>query len=815
MALGLARQAFMTKLLAFIAGMLCAHQCASLPALSYLAALALLAVLAWRRRYLGVAAFLFGLVWTLGFASLRLADALPHELEGRDVWVEGVVDSLPEQQGDGLRFEFRILKALAPADAQLPKRARLSWHKAQAAPQAGERWRLRVRLKQPHGSLNPGGMDMEQWLYAHDLRATGYVREDSANQRLAEASGFSMQALRQALQRRIAAALQGAAMTGVVQALVIGTDDAISPEQWDTLKRTGTLHLIAISGAHISLVAGLVFWLAQAAWARWGTPRVSPPAAAALAALAAAGGYAALAGFSLPTQRAWVMIAVVMPGLIQQRNLAPAYSLGVALLAVSLYDPTAVLAPGFWLSVCAVGLIILALSYRIKRHPPEPPAWPGPPWLAAFRRVCLAGQQRMAHEAETLWRVNWHVFIGLTPLTLFFFQQFSWLSPLANLIAAPVIGLLLTPLCLLGALLLVLWPPAGAWLLQQAAQGLESFWPLLEQLAAFSRMPLLDFWLPPSTLASLAQFTGLRSFHPAPPSWTLCFALPGVIWLLLPKGMPARWLGAVLLLPALTVHPETPAMGSFRLHLLDVGQGLASVAQTHSHVLVFDAGPRYPGGFDMGAAVVAPFLHQAGVEKIDSLIISHSDNDHIGGAEALIAAFPIAQAYSSAPARLSLPYARLCQAGQAWEWDGVRFEMLSPIVRLGSDNNDSCVLKITAAQGAVLLTADIERPAEALLAERSPGKLAADVLIAPHHGSNTSSSEAFLDLVKPRYIFIPAGYLNRFHHPHPKTLERYRRSGALIFNTAEQGAIEYSSDGALPSTYRQSHGKYWNAQARR
>jgi competence protein ComEC len=792
----------MAAILAFFVGVLAAHGFAALPSYPWLAVAAVAALLCGSRLRFAPAAFLAGLAWTLIFAAARLSDELPRALEGRDLLMDGVIEALPEKRADGMRFEFEVVEVLQPSPAHVPRHIRLNWHRPLLAPSAGERWRLRVRLKRPHGYFNPGGSDQEQWLFAQNLRAVGYVREDAENRRLAEAVAWrAPQAWRQGLRARMAEVLAGHPMAGAIEALVMGADDEISREQWEVFKSTGTLHLIAISGAHISLVAGLVFWLAQRAWARWGSLRISPPKIAALAALTAAAGYSALAGFAIPTQRALLMIALVMPALIRQRNLRPARTLALALFAVSAYDPPAVLSPGFWLSFVAVALIVSALS---ERQPA--PHRPTPEELENARPAAraLAGLARAARtEALELWKINWHIFLGLAPLTLFFFQRISWISPLANLLAAPLIGLLLTPWCLLGALLLTFHPPAGGFLLRAAADLLQAFWPVLDSFARFADASLR----PEATPTGLQPLLAWRA--PAPPWWTLIFALPGAFLLLAPKGMPARWLGWVLLLPALTVHPPKPAEGDFRLTLLDVGQGLASVAETRNHILVFDAGARYPGGFSLGEAVVAPFLRERGAEKIDALIVSHGDNDHIGGAFALIERFRIDAAYSSVPQQLPWPGAQACRAGQSWEWDGVRFEMLSPIVHLGSDNDGSCVLKIASAKGSALLTGDIESLAERILVERAPEKLQAEVLIAPHHGSNTSSTAEFLERVRPRYVLIPAGYRNRFRFPHPKALARYAAIGAQVFDTAKAGAIEYRP-GAAPSEWRGVNGKYWN-----
>lgn len=757
-----------SPILAFVAGDIAAQQLPVLPAAWAIIGAGMLALALWHLRWRLCACLLAGVVWATAFASTRLHDVLPSELEGRDLLVEGTVLGLPEKLEQGLRFDFRIEGVQDPPQASLPRHIRLNWYNSRISLKAAERWRLRVRLKQAHGFFNPGGLDYEQWLYAQGIRATGYVRDGPSDQRLgAPQQTFTPAVWRQTLSDRLTEALAGSDLTGIIKALTMGADGDISNEQWEVFRRTGTAHLVAISGSHISLVAGLCFWAARKLCSRLAPLRWSPPRIAALAAFCAALFYSALAGFAIPTQRALIMIAIVMGGTIGQRNIKPFWTLALALLAVTAYDPLAVLAPGFWLSFAAVALILVAVSHRLR----PPRGWLG------------------------LWKVNWVTSLGLAPLLLLFFQQVSLIAPIANLLAVPTIGFIAIPLCLLGSALLLVHPRTGTLVLQISEYFLHWIWLALEWLSALP-------W---------AQWV-----HPRPALWTLPLALLGMALLLAPRGIPARSLGAILLIPGLTARPESSAFGDLKLTLLDVGQGLSTVIRTRNHTLVFDTGARLGSGFDMGAAVIEPFLREQGTAKIDALVISHGDNDHIGGAETLLKRFDVGRVYTSVPDRLPTSAALTCRAGQSWEWDGVRFTMLSPFGAAGSDNDTSCVLRASTASGHVLLTGDIERPAEQILAHRYGEGLASEVLIAPHHGSNTSSSREFLNVVKPRYALIPAGYLNRYGFPHPKVIERYREIGAKLLNTADAGAITVevrARDGVgEPDSYRLSHGRYWNAR---
>jgi competence protein ComEC len=751
----------------FVAGVVLVQQLPALPGLWAYAVLGTFLAACVRFRLSGAAAFTLGLIWAIVYAAIRLHDALPAAAERQQALVEGTVLTIPEAMERGVRFDFAIGRVLDPAGGTLPARVRLSWYDEAAAPKAGERRRLRVSLRRPHGMENPGGFDYEQWLFAEGIRAVGYVRDSSRNVLLESrpADLLSPRVWRQAVYDRLSAALAGSPVAGLIKALTMGAEDGITSEQWEVLRRTGTAHLIAISGSHIGLIAAFVFFLVRSACARLGVLRWPPPRIAAIAGLIAALLYSALADFAIPTQRAMVMLGIAMGAVILQRNLNAPHVLATALLAVVLYDPLSVLSPGFWLSFGAVALIAFALSGRTGKAS----AW------------------------KSLVKINWATALGLAPILLLFFRQVSLVSPVANLLAVPVLGTLLIPVCLTGTLLLPILPPVGAGLLQAAEFILIRTWPALEWLSAHP----------------LAQWS-----HAEPPLWTIPLALLGTLLLLAPRGVPARWLGLVLLLPAVASEPTRPMPGAFRLTLLDVGQGLAAVVETRHRTLIFDTGAKLGPRFDMGSAVIEPYLRHRGLDRIDALIVSHGDNDHIGGARSLLGRFPVEQTYTSVPEKLAEFPTAVCAAGQRWTWDGVEFDMLGPIERSEKENDNSCVLRVQGRSGSALLTADIERTAESLLVERYGGRLRSDILVAPHHGSNTSSTREFLKAVTPKFALIPAGYLNRFGFPHRAVLERYGDIRAAPLNTAETGAIIAvvgdEENGTHLISYRSEHRRYWH-----
>ena len=816
-------------LLAFAAGVLLLQLQPDLPAAPWLWSAPLCAALvgvaarlcppgAARMRMLRVAALplacLAGFAWAAALAHPRLAERLSPALEGRDIEVTGVVSSLPAVGARSVRFEFEIESA-GPDGETLPRKVLLTWYRASrwsspqtSSPQTpspqvpsewsfldeaaavlddrarvhpGERWRFTVRLRRPRGNLNPHGFDYEAWLLERGIGATGYVRGGFARERAGQPRGEPgmlgrrdsasdrLEQVREAIRDRFRRVLGPETTAGILAALAVGDQRAIAAEEWRLFARTGVTHLMSISGLHVTLVSGMFAWLVGAGWRRVPRLALALPArkAAAAAAILAASGYTLLAGFAVPAQRTLYMVTIVALALWFGRVASPARVLALALGVVLAIDPWAVLAPGFWLSFGAVALI-----FHVS-----------------------AGWSGTEPRAFQWLRIQWAITVGLAPAVMFLFAQVSLIGPLANAVAIPLVSALITPLALVAAVLPI------DWLLQLAD------W-LMRLLLAFLE------WCSALPMAVWQRHV--------PPLWALLLALAGVAWMLLPRGVPSRWAGAVLLLPAFALPPPAPAHGESWITVLDVGQGLAVLVRTANHALLYDAGPMLGPDASSGERTVLPYLRSSGVMRLDMMIVTHNDTDHTGGAAAVLGSAQVAAFRSSLPDEHPLaavaPGARPCERGERWEWDGVQFAILHPEAsdhRAGARrNNLSCVLAVRTAGAAMLLTGDIERAAETLLLARLPeDALRAEVLLVPHHGSRTSSSAEFLAAVAPRIAVAAAGYRSRFGHPNREVLERYRAAGATLRRTDLEGAISVrlTPQGASAHGEREARPRYWRA----
>lgn len=747
-------------------------------------------------------ALLAGALTGFGLTGARaahfIADALDPALQGVDIEVTGRVASLPQRSAQGERFELVVESAArAGEDVRLPRRLQLGWYGgASAQPEggswslsatspglrAGERWRFTVRLRSPHGNANPHGFDRERWLWEQGIQATGYVRSgprDPAPQRLGATLWHPLDTLRQTVTERIEAHVRDDPRSaGVLAALVVGDQSAIERADWDLFRTTGVAHLMSISGLHVTLFAWLATALVGALWRRLARPwpqallAVPAPWAAGVGGVALATAYALFSGWGVPAQRTVLMLAVVVALRLGVRHWPWPMVWLLAVAAVLLLDPWALMQPGFWLSFVAVGILFATdPGGRQRMHGADALSW-------------------RAHGARALWglvREQGVVTVALAPLTLLLFGQWSVVGLAANLVAIPLVTLLITPLALLGVLLPPLWDVA-AWAVQGLSLGLQ--------------------WL--------AQWSWAALFRPVAP-WPLALAaVLGGVLLVLRLPWAVRLAGVLLLWPALLYMPPRPAPGQFELLALDVGQGSAVLLRTAHHSLLYDTGPRYgpqPDAADAGDRVVLPLLRALG-ERLDTVVVSHRDSDHAGGAASVQAAQPQARWLSSFDA----DPARRCLAGQRWHWDGVDFEVLHPQPahyaedgsgRLSS-NAMSCVLRISNGAQSAWLGGDIDAAQEVRLALERPDERAT-VMLAPHHGSQTSSSPVLLNTLRPRHVIVQSGYRNRFGHPAPVVLERYAQRGIPWVNSPDCGAATWRS--AEPDAVlcqREADRRYWH-----
>ncbi|AYF49456.1 DNA internalization-related competence protein ComEC/Rec2 [Pseudomonas fluorescens] len=734
-----------TGMFALALGLLALRWLPALPSTGWLVMLLVVALMLLPFRTYPLAFFLFGLSWACLSAQSALDNRLDPALDGQTRWVEGRITGLPQRTGEGVRFELTDSRS---RKARLPKRIRVSWRGGPEV-RSGERWRLAVSLKRPSGLLNFHGFDQEAWLLAQRIGATASVKD---GERLVPARNAWRDSVRQ---RLMAVDAQG--REAGLAALVLGDGSGLAAEDWQVLQATGTVHLLVISGQHIGLLAGLVYGLI-AGLARYGCwPRTWPwlPWACGLA-FGAALGYGLLAGFGVPVQRACVMVGLVLVWRMRFRHLGVWWPLLLALNGVLILEPLASLQPGFWLSFAAVAVLILAFAGRLG------------PWSV--------------WQAWT--RPQWLIAIGLFPVLLVLGLPISLSAPLANLVAVPWISLVVLPLALLGTALLPL-PWLGESLLWLAGGALAGLFEGLAWLAG-----LQPAWVPAEVPLGY---------------WWL--SLLGTVLLLLPNGVPLRLLGLPMLLLAVFPPQERVPHGQVDVVQLDVGQGQSLILRTRHHTLLYDAGPR-TGTFDLGARVVLPSLRKFGVDRLDMMLLSHADADHAGGAAAIAGGMPIQRVVGGEveglPAFLGT---QPCVSGEQWQWDGVSFELWQ---WSGADNGNakSCVLQVQANGERLLLTGDIDRAAEqAFLA--SPLAVPTDWLQAPHHGSRSSSSKAFLQRLAPGSVLISRGRGNAFGHPHPQVLQRYQALGSQVYDSAEQGVVRLQLGAFAAPVVARSQRRFW------
>jgi competence protein ComEC len=780
-------------------------------------------------------AFSAGFLWCDEQSQQIIQNRLPSALEGVPLVVTGRIIGIPEGGAQNLHFDFLVNKIKAPIspphpqslsplgrgkppfspagrragdegaklppspakvaneDAganpslsaarkgiegeganipQLPQKIRLSIFSRKENNQAnfhvGETWQFTVKLKQPRSTFNTASFDYEGWLFSHRFTAVGYVIDKAPKQKLAESLQHApMSQWREHIETQLESSLANNSNLGLIEALAIGVRDQLTPTQWQVMQSTGTNHLVAIAGLHIGFVVAFMYYMVNFFWRRLPSLMLYLPAkeAAVIFSLPAAFYYSALAGFALPTQRALVMLTVGLLATLLRRNLPAWHAMAAALIAVILYDPLSVFSESFWLSFVAVGVILYCMTSRLTG---------GNHWQQSLR-------------------IQWIIAIGLAPITLYFFHQMSLVNLMANGIAIPWVAFIGLPLILLGVLIAPILPTSASMLWWLAAKALTCYWPVLSFLASLDRL----------------------QWHAYVPNiFFLILAMLGILIFLAPKAWPYRFLGLFGFLPLVYPNAEVIPPNSFKMTQLDVGQGLSTLIQTAHHAMIFDTGPRLDDNYDMGKNVVVPALEAKNIHSLDLLVISHGDNDHSGGAMAVLQALPVntlltsaTNLYTALPTTLpshlftlpnyfyflqqhwSKPQVINCESGQHWTWDGVSFAVISPDHDYypRKTNDRCCVIHVTNGVHSLLLTGDIEKRTENKILQEFPQTLPSDVIIAPHHGSKTSSSEAFIQTVHPAWVVYATGYRNRFHFPNNEVIERYQALQTQSIDTALDG----------------------------
>lgn len=666
---------------------------------------------------------------------------LPDSQIQKNQLIQGVIDSVPEKKFHGLQFVF---KTQVINNDKVTTKILLSWYSRPAILHIGQHWQLQVKLKPPIGSQNPGGFDYAQFLTSHGITATGYVVGYAQNILLGDSVFSVLQLFREHIQTTISHSIHSQTLAAFISALCVGLRAGLTEANWQVLQKTGTNHLVAIAGLHIGFVAALFYFLINKCYRLFPKLLLLMPAqrVAEIAALLSAIGYSALSGFAIPAQRASIMLFFLLIGNIFYKKISIVRRLFFAASMILVLNPYAVIDSSFWLSFLSLFFLSLIITGRLQSE----------------------------NHIKSWIKMQGAILVGLLPVMLLFFQQISLVAFFANAIAIPWVGFIILPTVIVAMILY-----------------LFHFFLLSQKIFWLSGKLLLPLW---QFLTYLSQLSFASWYHAISNPWVLVSGLIGATYCLAPKKLPAKWLGCCGLLPVFFFHVAHPKEGDFWATVIDVGQGLSVLVQTKNHVLLYDTGAHFPGGFDFGESVVAPYLRYRDIHTINRLEISHGDNDHSGGADAIVKDFTVNAIFTSAPKLVNHFHAQYCAQGQSWIWDHVYFKTLSPVSNSPyADNNSSCVIQISAHGGTLLLTGDIEKLTEYELVNEYGAQLHSMILLSPHHGSRTSSSDLFLKAVSPHYAIISAGKFNRYHLPAKSTLLRYQQNHIKVYNTADSGAV--------------------------
>ncbi|MDH3451553.1 MAG: DNA internalization-related competence protein ComEC/Rec2 [Gammaproteobacteria bacterium] len=704
-------------------------------------------------------------------AALSVLDQrIDADLVGDSIVARVHIRDFPRQSGRAVAFI-----AEAADDRRLPRRMRISWLEPPVSLRPGDNWQLELRLRRPRGTSNPGVFDVEQWLFRDAIGAVGYVVAGHRNHLLDSGSMSAVLAVRQHFVERTAALVPSASQAAVLAALVVGVRNRLSRDDWDRYARTGTSHLIAISGLHIGLAAGGSYMLVACLG---GLLRYAGNLhrLAILVSLLVSILYALVSGCAVPARRASTMIVIAGIVLLRRGQPNAAVIVAVTCIGMAVTAPLATMAPGFKLSFAAVAVLLwLARQY------------PGAGAARGYGPLKLLTASRQLGMTQVL------LFLGLLPATVLLFDRIAFTAPLVNLLAVPVFSFVTVPFALLGLLLDGPLQFVGDQVLLIAARSIG----LIEAVITFAAA--LDV-----AAHAVPELAGIA---------VLIVLLP-VIWVVAPPGWPGRNLAWLALVALVLYSPRKPPPGCARIDVLDVGQGLAALVQTHRSVLLFDTGPAFQSGGSAAASIIVPLLASRGIERVDSLVVSHTDLDHAGGVAEIVRAVDVGEVISGETLMVSELAYRRCSGGSRWHRDGVEFRLLHPPPGSAYKGNDaSCVLQVAAGQRRLLLTGDIERRVEEELV-RSAALHTVDAVVVPHHGSGTSSGAPFVRALSPKVAIVPAGFGNRWGFPKPAVAERWRAVGADVLTTGTSGAVSVfmcaGADHVTVRKHRQEQRRIWH-----
>ena len=720
------------------------------------------------RKHQHLGCFLLGIVWMASVGHWQYYLQLSSEQISQPIQIIGKVSSVVIAE-QNIRFNLKVTQ-IEDQHLFFAKRFRLSWREPAWQVQQGQHVSLLVKVKPPHGLANEAGFNYQQWLFSEGIIATGYVKSDVDNTLLNDVKTIRQTLLNQMLGFSLPHQPWLAALT-------FGYRGLLQPQDWHLVQKTGVAHLIAISGLHLALVASLSYvliaWIGGVLISRFHTlHHINLHNVAMFLTLFPTLAYSALAGFGLPTLRAWLMLLLFSVFFLCNKHLGAKKLILLSLTCFILLFPLSIFGLSFWLSFCAV--IIICFVF-----------WRWPVKKSDFSLLAVL---------SAMVKVQLCLTVLMLPLVAWQFSYISTVSPFVNLIAVPAVTMILVPLCLLAVICLAF-----------NSDWAFALFSLADHMLSYS-LTFLNF-----TLQLNASFFNIQSFPGA--VWFFVFLF--VLGCCLPSfGINKKYL-CVLLLPLIS-HLLPQTTHTWQIDVLDVGQGLAVMISKNKHVIVYDVGASYPSGFNMADSVLLPILQARGLSKIDLVFISHSDNDHAGSLPQLLKGIQVSQVLTNQDR---------CQQHFAINWQGLKIEALWPDNAFNySNNNGSCVIKVSDKFHSILLPGDIDKSIEQQLVELYPKQLKADILMAAHHGSNTSSSSEFIERVGAEYVIFSQGFLNRWRFPRREVLDRFEQvndnkgTQSKYFATSDSGQVsfimEYDSPKAiLVKTFRQDMYPYWYANS--